>query len=444
MKKAIIIIIVILAIVSLFSGCIEEQEEKTISEIAIEFLTEIKQEKLNVAYTYFSPEMKNQFSLIQFENTWNTILNLYGDFQSIEDTSESIEEGYNIIFANCTFSSNYYIIFKIVFDQTKEISGFWTEKIEPIKTYSTPSYVDISNFTDSEVIIGEDPWELPGTISIPNDEGPFPCIVLVQGSGPSDRDETIGVNKPFKDISWGLASNDIIVLRYDKRTKVYPEETGALKNLTLEEEIIDDVNSAIDLLKTYEKVDKSKIFVLGHSLGAMTAPQIALNNYDVSAIIMLASPVRNLEDLIYDQTIYLAELDGVIDNTEQENINMINQSIAKIKSLNISDDELVLGAYKSYWEYLSSYDPVHTAENLSIPIMIVQGLRDYQVTYEDDFTIWNATFSDDLNVFLKTYENLNHLFIAGVGTPTNTEYLIEGHVAEEVIMDMIEFIKGET
>ena len=266
MKKAIIIIIVMLVIVSSYSGCIGEQkseiEEKTNTEIAIEFLTEIKQGKLNVAYTYFSSEMKNQFSLIQFENTWDTILTLYGDFQSIENTSESIEEGYDIIFVNCTFSSNYFIIFKIVFDQTKEISGFWTEKIEPINTYSTPSYVDISNFTESEIIIGEEPWELPGTISIPNDEGPFPCVVLVHGSGPSDRDETIGVNKPFKDISWGLASNDIIVLRYDKITKVYPEEIGALKNFTLEEEIIDDVNSAIDLLKTYEKVDKSKIFAL--------------------------------------------------------------------------------------------------------------------------------------------------------------------------------------
>jgi len=447
MKKVMIIFIVLILIASSFLGCLEEKKtdskEKTNTEIAIEFLTKIKEGNLNAAYTYFSKDMKNQFSLIQFENTWDAILSLYGDFESIDNTTESFEEGYEIIYTNCTFTSNYYIVFKVVFDQTKEISGFWTEKIEPINTYSAPSYAEISSFTESEVIIGEEPWELPGTISIPNSEGTFPCVVLVHGSGPTDRDETIGVNKPFKDIAWGLASNKIIVLRFDKRTKVYPEKSASLKNLTLQEEIIDDVNFAIDLLKTYEKVDQSRIFVLGHSLGAMTAPLIALNNDDVSGIIMLAAPVRNLEDLIYDQKVYLSELDGVIDDTEQQNLNIIVESLAKIKSLNISENEIVLGAYKSYWEYLSNYNPVNTAENLSIPMMIVQGLRDYQVTYEDDYLVWNSTFSDNSNVFLKTYDSLNHLFIAGVGTPTNTEYFIEGHVAVEVIGDIIDFIEGE-
>ncbi len=447
MKKVIVLSIVLIVIILSFSGCVEEQKsekkEETNTEIAVKFLTEIQQGNLNVAYTYFSPIMKSQFSINQFENTWDTIKSLYGNFESIKDTSESVEEGYDIIFVNCTFSSNYYIIFKLVFEESKQISGFWTEKIEPINSYSAPSYADIAYFTESEITIGEDPRILPGTISIPNGNGPFPGVVLVHGSGPADRDETIGANKPFKDIAWGLASNKIIVLRYDKRTKVYPEETALLKNLTLEEEIIDDVNSAIDLLKNYEKVNQSQIFVLGHSLGAMTAPQIALTNENISGIIMLAAPARGLEDLIYDQTVYLAELDGVIDETELKNIQIANESREKIKSLNISEDELVLGVYKSYWEYLNNYDPVKTAETLSIPIMIIQGLRDYQVTYEDDYLVWNATFSDSANVFLKTYESLNHLFIAGVGTPTNTEYLTEGHVAEEVIDDLGDFIKGE-
>ncbi len=446
MKKVMVLSTVLIIIILSFSGCVEEKSEKkeeTHTEIAIEFLTEIQQGNLNVAYTYFSPIMKSQFSISQFENTWDTITSLYGDFESIKDTSESVEEGYNIIFVNCTFSSNYYIIFKIVFEESKQISGFWTEKIEPIYSYSAPSYADVTSFSESEVIIGENPWTLPGTISIPNGDGPFPGVVLVHGSGPADRDETIGANKPFKDIAWGLASNKIIVLRYDKRTKVYPEETAVLKNLTLEEEIIDDVNSAINLLKTYEKVNHSQMFVLGHSLGAMVAPQIAITKDNISGIIMLAAPVRGLEDLIYDQTVYLAELDGVIEESELENIEIANESREKIRSLNISEDEQVLGVYKPYWEYLNNYEPVKTAETLSISMMIIQGLRDYQVTYEDDFLVWNATFSDSTNVFLKTYESLNHLFIAGFGTPTNTEYLTEGHITEEVIDDVASFIKGE-
>ncbi len=444
MKKIMIICVVLIAIIASFSGCIEDKKsEKTNSEIAIEFMTEIQQGNLNIAYDYFSSLMKSQFTINQFQSSWETITSLYGSFETIKNTSESVEEGYEIVFVNCSFSYNYYIVFKIVFEESKKISGFWTEKIEPIYPYSAPSYSDITKFTESEVIIGKSPWTLPGTISIPNGDGPFPCAVLVHGSGPADRDETVGANKPFKDIAWGLASNEIIVLRYDKRTKVYPEETALIKNLTLKEETIDDVFAAINFLKSYENVNQSQIFVLGHSLGAMAAPQIAFTNDNISGIIMLAAPARGLEDLIYYQTIYLAELDGVIDEIELESIKIINESREKIKSLNISKDEQILGAYKSYWEHLNYYDPVKTAETLTIPMMIIQGLRDYQVTYEDDYIIWNATFSDSPNVFLKTYENLNHLFIAGVGIPTNTEYLIKGHLAEDVIDDFINFIKGE-
>jgi hypothetical protein len=122
---------------------------------------------------------------------------------------------------------------------------------------------------------------------------------------------------------------------------------------------------------------------------------------------------------------------------------MTKDAIEKIKTLNISEDEQVLTAYKSYWEYLNNYDQVRTADNLTILLMVLQGKRDYQVTFEDDYEIWNATLSDNNNAFLKSYDSLNHLFITGEGTPTNTEYMTQGHVSEEVIEDMANWIRGE-
>src|SRR5437868_1155092 len=77
--------------------------------------------------------------------------------------------------------------------------------------------VNRDTFDEREVTVGKGEWELPGTLGLPKGSGPFPAVVLVQGSGPQDRDETMGVNKPFQDIAWGLASNGIAVLRYDKR-----------------------------------------------------------------------------------------------------------------------------------------------------------------------------------------------------------------------------------
>jgi len=446
MKKVMTIIIVIITILAVLSGCVEEKKpeakEKTTTDIALEFMNTILEGNLNSAYSYFSNLMKSQFSYDQFESSWEYIETTYGDFESIKDSSESIEEGYDIVFVNCTFTNDYLIIFKIVFEDTKEISGFWTEKIESTTGYNAPGYVDTNKFSETEVIIGEYPWELPGTITIPNGEGPFPGVVLVHGSGPNDRDETIGPNKPFKDLAWGLASENIIVLRYDKRTKVYPEETAGDKNLTVKEEVVDDALEAVKLLQSYEEIIQSQIYVLGHSLGAMMAPQIATFEDDINGLIMLAAPARGLEDLIYNQTVYLSELDGVVDENETLMINMTKEALEKIKNMNISEDEKVLTIYKAYWEYLNNYDQVETANNLTIPILLLQGKRDYQVTYEEDYAVWNATFNDNNKVLLKTYDLLNHLFIPGEGPSTNTEYMIEGHVSEGVIQDITSWIKG--
>lgn len=103
------------------------------------------------------------------------------------------------------------------------------------------------------------------------------------------------------------------------------------------------------------------------------------------------------------------------------------------------ESETVLGAPKSYWVDLATYDPVETAQSLSLPLLILQGERDYQVTMVD-FARWNETFFDNASVRLKTYLSLNHFFMTGTGAPTNAEYLVKGHVAWEVIDDIASWI----
>ena len=175
MKSKIFTIIIVISIsTATLSGCFEKEEkdqiEKTTKEIAIEFMDIILKGNLSNAYAYFSPSMQSQFSYEQFIGTWSYLETTYGDFESIGETTESIEAGYDIVFINCTFMKGYIIIFKIVFEQTKEISGFWTEKIDSINPYIEPNYVDTNKFTENEVVVGKYPWELPGTISIPNKE----------------------------------------------------------------------------------------------------------------------------------------------------------------------------------------------------------------------------------------------------------------------------------
>ena len=444
-KRPFILILITLIITgNLFSGCTEEKTEKkelTLEDIAVNLMVNLSEKNYDKAYDFFNSELKNSFSLEQLQTTWEYFTSTYGEFESIIDIYKTIDSGYDVVKLNCSFSNNYILKFRVVFAENKEIAGFWMDGATSANIYSAPAYVNQKNFTENEIIFGLDNWKLPGTISMPVGNGPFPAVILVHGSGPNDRDETIGPNKPFKDIAWGLASNQIAVLRYEKRTKQYPDRIINDINFTIKEEVVDDVLAAFNFLKNYDKIDSENIIILGHSLGAMVTPYIASIEQNISKIILLAPPARPLIDLIYNQTIYLAELDGIVTEQESLAIQEVEIAIEKIKSMNFSDNEMIFSAYKAYWEYLNNFDQVEIAEKLDLPILILQGRRDYQVTFEDDFYIWNNTLKNKENVMLISYPNLNHLFMNGSGPSTNMEYLVEGHVSSEVISDIIDWIK---
>jgi pimeloyl-ACP methyl ester carboxylesterase len=133
-------------------------------------------------------------------------------------------------------------------------------------------------------------------LSLPSGAGPLPAIVLVHGSGQHDRDETIGPNKPFRDLAWGLASRGIAVLRYEKRTRQHQQRVAQLENgFTVKEEAIDDAGAAVALLRNRTGIRANRIYVLGHSLGAMLAPRIAAADPAVAGLVLMAGPVRSLE-----------------------------------------------------------------------------------------------------------------------------------------------------
>ena len=443
-KKISSFIIIISIIFTIFPGCIEDVDEpinvqKTHSEIAISFMKNLSDDRYEEAYTFFNQDMKNALTTSQLKETWSYIISIYGDFEEIIETIKSTELNFTIIFLNATFTKNYLLIFKIIFDDNKKINGFWVNDFISISDYKPPDYINKQNFTEEEITFGTE-WKLPATLTIPNGDGPFPGVVLVHGSGPNDRDETIGPNKPFKDIAWGLATEDIVVLRYEKRTKKYPEEISQLINFTVKEEVIDDALLAIEKLKNNQFVDQNKIFIIGHSLGGMLAPRIAIHDIEIKGLAILAGPTRGLEDLWINQTKYLANIDGIIDENETIQIEFIEEQVKKIKQLNISENELVLGAYKTYWEDLNKYNTVETANNLSSYILILQGERDYQVTI-DDYNIWLNSIGSKENVELILYPSLNHLFITGIGNSIPDEYLVEGHVEKKVIEDISNWIK---
>lgn len=292
-----------------------------------------------------------------------------------------------------------------------------------------------------EVELGENRTPLNGIICSPKDIDGTPVVIFVHGSGQSDYDETIYNNKPFKDIAEGLAANGITSLRYNKR--YFQHATSAPADITIEDEVLDDVKLAIDFVKNYEGLENSKIFIIGHSLGGMLAPYIAQTNDEVDGIVCLAGSPRRLEDIILDQNIALLETTDNLTEEEKQNIldSQVIPYVNMVKELKEGDESIYLFNVPSiYWLSLNKIDTAEISKNLSIPMLILQGDADFQVFVENDFNLWKNILKDNDNAEFKLYANLNHLFMQTIGKKDVTEYQKKQHVDEQVITDIAEWI----
>ena len=289
-------------------------------------------------------------------------------------------------------------------------------------------------------------WSLSGILTLPDGKGPFPAVILVHGSGPSDRDETIYENKPFKDIADGLAAHGIAVYRYDKRTYVYGKEMASDIDLTLKQETLIDASEAVKLLSDQPQIDASRIYVAGHSLGGQAIPLIRnmLKQYETQAagFIFLAAPARDLAALMREQFDFLYSLTPVLSDTQKEQKEEVYAQLEQLNDLDQLDpSQPILGAYPAYWRDILSYDPVWTAESMTEPCLLLQGEEDYQVTMTD-FELWKSAFGEKENWTFQSYPGLTHLFMPGKKENANASYLKKQHVDETVIQSIADFVQN--
>ena len=294
----------------------------------------------------------------------------------------------------------------------------------------------VSPVKEEQVVVKTDTFEMPGTLSWPKGDGPFPAVVIVHGSGPADRDLTMGPNTPYRDLAWGLAQQGVAVLRYDKRTKKYGRQAYGGK-ITLKQEVTEDALNAVALLRSTAKIDPARIVILGHSLGGQLAPQMAKEDGKLAGIVILAGPTRPASTLAAEQTKYIMTL-----NPGVKALEMQLAEVEKLKTITAeSAEKNVLGAPGYYWQELDSALALPVAKKLTLPMMVLQGERDYQVTMED-FANWKAGVGGQDKVVLKSYPKLNHLFLEGEGKSKPAEYMRPGHVPDYVTNDISLWIKN--
>ncbi|MGD1084968.1 MAG: DUF3887 domain-containing protein, partial [Verrucomicrobiota bacterium] len=204
-----------------------------------------------------SPEPK-------LRETWQNIQALDGPFQKQIGVRATKLDGYDVALVTCQFKQ-VAMDAKVVFDAKGRVAGLFFVTSHPAANPGEPPpYARTNAFREKEFTVGRGEWKLPGTLALPaTGGGPWPAVVLVHGSGPNDRDETIGANKPFRDLAWGLATKGVAVLRYEKRTRQYADKLN-FAHITVQEETIDDALGATAQLRATDGLDPKRIFVLGH------------------------------------------------------------------------------------------------------------------------------------------------------------------------------------
>jgi dienelactone hydrolase len=368
---------------------------------------------------------------------WEKVEGVGGAFREIASSRVEVKGVYRVVHVACACARGRVDV-RVVFDVDDRVTGlFYAPEADAPPSWTPPSYVRTDTFEEREVTVGTAP-ALPGTLTLPKGKGPFPAAVLVHGSGPNDRDETLGGTKIFKDLAWGLASRGIVVLRYDKRSKVSPAGV-----VTQKEEVVDGARAAIALMRHTPEVDARRVFVIGHSQGGTLAPRIAAGDATLAGVVILAGSTRPLGTIFVDQFTYLSTLDPDSPALAAglEAARAFKRAVEDPHLRADQDVAVPMGGHLTGAYVLDDrvYDPGAAARRLTCPILVLRGQRDYQVT-TTDFEGWQRALAGRAHVTFKLYPGLNHLFVNGFGAPTPAEYARPGHVFPAVVDDVAAWI----
>lgn len=405
-----------------------------------EFLENLDGGKYNDAQNFFADSLKGEITAQMLEGFWQNTKTKLGDFKAVDGAQNSSMGEYQAVILNCAFTNGTQS-FRFIFNKTQKLVGL---NILPNKTelaYTDPKYADTTLYTERLIELKSGSHSLAGMLTTPKLLKNFPIVVLVHGSGPNDMDETMGPNKPFRDLALGLASKGIATLRYVKRTLVYPNEFK--KTYTTKEEIIDDALAAIAYAQKSPNINLQQVYIFGHSLGGMFAPKLATLSKGIKGIILAAAPARSFTDLMVEQNNYMftALKDTSLSGKNTLKSNLLALQKTRIKTLgNLKPDSLILGIPAAYWIDLNNYDPLNTAKKLKTKMFILQGENDFQVSVTD-FNLWKKALVNNKNATFKLYPELNHLLTPQSEKGTMQQYKRPGTVANYLIEDIANWIK---
>ncbi len=393
----------------------------------------------------FAPPLRPMVSADDLRLAWTAAIERLGPVTSVGDPASEPAPGVTLVKVPVACERGA-LTLVVAVTATGQLAGVQVappEAIEPVRPWEPPAYADSSSFEERDIVLGSDDMAVPATLSLPRRAGPLPAVVLLPGSGPMDRDETVGPNKMFKDLAWGLATRGIVVLRFDKVTHAHPAEARAMADFTLSDEYVPQASGAVEVLRRHPAVDPGRVFVAGHSLGGTVAPRVAAAEPSVAGLAILAGGAAPLHWVIVRQVRYLSSLDPSAPSPSA--VEALTRQAQLVDSPDLSPatpaTELPLGTPAPYWLDLRGYDAPAAAGALGKPVLVLQGGRDYQATVDDDLPRWQAALADRPGVTINVYPADDHFFFAGTGSSTPQDAMKGGqHVDPAVIDDLARWL----
>lgn len=385
----------------------------------------------------------------QLEGIWNGLIMQYDTFSGYEEIRANYAKGFYLTTTPIRFGKQRFGL-QLNFDSSlTHLAGlFFTS---PDVKYTPADYVHPEWFTEYKIPLLAKGYQTEAVLSVPNKNKPsqgFPVVIIVHGSGGIDKDLSLGPNKVYKDLAWGLACKGIAVFRYDKRTKsllkeMIENDKQGKEPYTVKNEYLYDVQAAVAILQKRSEIDSKQIFILGHSEGAYLIPYFNSHISKVAGFISLAGTYRPIAQVAMEQIDYLMPDSALNESLKIKKKNILRSmenSLPDHISNSTSNDSVMQPWTSAYWNDLKKYHPEKEALKIRKPYLLLQGNRDYQIR-KSELDYIHSILGDKANIQYMYYPALNHLFLPGEGALSKpSEYEIPNNVPEEVMRDIRDFI----
>ncbi len=303
--------------------------------------------------------------------------------------------------------------------------------------------------TEEKIIIGEGTeFPLNGILTLPeNPEKPVPAVVFVHGSGSSNMDEKVMKLTPFKDLAEGLGRHGIASIRYDKRSFAHGRKMLKKGSLTVREEVIEDAVLASEMLKKDPRIDSEKVFIIGHSMGAMLAPRIDFEGGNFKGLILMAGTLDTLEEVLFRQLEEMkngkSKIMSWVASAQNKKFRKSFENLYEISDEEAKKRKYAGGVDLYYFKEMGKHRAEDYLGKTEKPVLIMQGSRDLQVNVERDFGGYKRAFGKKDNFSFRLYEGLNHCFVPALYddiSKATKEFSVERHIGENVVSDIAGWI----